>query len=97
MACLADGGLGTGFFAQGLFAGDSPEVWNVTRRQSVRAAHAAFVAAGSDLILTNSFGANCPRLEIYRQGDQVAALNRAAAEVARDAGEDHRRLTGKPA
>ena len=94
---LADGGLGTSFFAQGLPAGDSPEVWNVTRRQSVRAAHAAFLAAGSDLILTNSFGANRPRLELHRQGDQVAALNRAAAEVACDAVEDHRRRTGKPA
>ena len=94
---LAAGGLGTSFFAQGLPAGDGPEVWNVTRRQSVRAAHAAFLAAGSDLILTNSFGANRPRLELHRQGDQVAALNRAAAEVARDAVEDHRRRTGKPA
>ena len=97
MARLSAGGLGTSFVAQGLSAGDIPEVWNVTRRQSVRAAHAAFLAAGSDLILTNSFDANRPRLELHRQGDQVAALNRAAAEVARDAVEDHRRRTGKPA
>ena len=45
----------------------------MTRRQSVRA-HAAFLAAGSDLILMTGFGANRPRLEPHRQGDQVAAL-----------------------
>lgn len=69
MACLPAGGLGTSFVTQGLSAGDSPEVWNVTRRQSVRAAHAATVAAGSVLILTNSFCANRPRLELHRQAD----------------------------
>ena len=69
MARLSAGGLGTSFVAQGLSAGDIPEVWNVTRRQSVRAAHATFLAAGSDLILTNSFGANPPRLELHRQAD----------------------------
>ena len=66
MACLADGDLGTSFFAQGLSAGDSPQVWNVTRHQSVRAAHDASLAAGSDLILTNGFSANRPRLELHR-------------------------------
>lgn len=69
MARLSAGGLGTSFVAQGLSAGDIPEVWNVTRRQSVRAALATFLAAGSDLILTNSFGANPPRLELHRQAD----------------------------
>ena len=69
MACLPAGGLGTSFVAQGLVAGDSPEVCNVTRRKSVRAAHTALLAAGSDRILSNSFGANRPRLEPHRQAD----------------------------
>ena len=94
MACLADGGLGTNFFAQGLSAGDSPQVWNVMRRQSVRAAHAASLAVGSDLILINGFSANRPRLGHHRQGDPVVALNRSAAEVERDVVEDHRRRPG---
>ena len=63
----------------------------------MHAAHAAFLDAGSDLILTNSFGANRPRLDLHGHGDRVAALNQAAAEVVRDAVDAHRRRTGKRA
>jgi 5-methyltetrahydrofolate--homocysteine methyltransferase len=80
---LADGGMGTGLFAQGLTTGDSPELWNVERPERVAAVHRGFVEAGSDVILTNSFGGTRHRLKLHQGQDRVAELNRAAAAVAR--------------
>jgi methionine synthase I (cobalamin-dependent) len=80
---LADGAMGTSLFAQGLAAGDSPELWNLLHPERVRAVHRGFIEAGSDLILTNSFGANRCRLALHGAAARVAALNRAAAALAR--------------
>jgi 5-methyltetrahydrofolate--homocysteine methyltransferase len=80
---LADGGMGTGLFAQGLTTGDSPELWNVDRPERVAAVHRGFVEAGSDIILTNSFGGTRYRLKLHQAQDRVTELNRAAAGVAR--------------
>ncbi|HMR30338.1 MAG TPA: betaine--homocysteine S-methyltransferase [Geminicoccaceae bacterium] len=86
-ALLADGGMGTGLFAQGLVTGDNPELWNVDHPDRVGAVHAGFVAAGSDIILTNSFGGNRYRLKLHGHQDRVRELNVAAARVARRAAE----------
>lgn len=86
-ALLADGGMGTGLFAQGLVTGDNPELWNVDHPDRVRTVHAGFVAAGSDIILTNSFGGNRYRLKLHGHQDRVRELNLAAARVARSAAE----------
>jgi 5-methyltetrahydrofolate--homocysteine methyltransferase len=84
---LADGGMGTGLFALGLSTGDSPEMWNVDHPERVAAVHRGFVAAGSDVILTNSFGGNRHRLKLHQLQDRVGELNRAAAAVARGVAE----------
>jgi 5-methyltetrahydrofolate--homocysteine methyltransferase len=84
---LADGGMGTGLFAQGLVTGDNPELWNVDHPDRVRAVHAGFVGAGSDIVLTNSFGGNRYRLKLHGHQDRVRELNIAAAKVARSAAE----------
>ena len=80
---LADGAMGTSLFARGLATGDSPELWNLDHPERVRAVHRGFVEAGSDLILTNSFGANRCRLALHGAAGRVAELNRAAAGLAR--------------
>jgi methionine synthase I (cobalamin-dependent) len=82
---LADGAMGTSLFARGLESGGSPELWNLERPDEVRAVHRAFVDAGSDLLLTNSFGANRKRLALHGAQDRVAGLNGAAARLAREA------------
>ena len=82
---LADGAMGTSLFAQGLATGDSPELWNLDHPERVRAVHDGFIAAGSDLILTNSFGANRCRLALHGAQGRVAAINRAAAGLGRAA------------
>ena len=53
---VADGAMGTQLFAVGLSAGDPPEAWNVHHAQKVRAIHRAYLQAGADLVITNSFG-----------------------------------------
>ena len=82
---LADGAMGTSLFARGLESGGSPELWNLERPDQVRAVHRGFVDAGSDLLLTNSFGANRKRLALHGAEHRVAELNRAAAGLAREA------------
>ncbi len=81
---LADGATGTNLFAMGLQTGDAPELWNVDHPERVAAHYRSFVEAGSDIILTNTFGANRYRLKLHRAGERVAELNQAAARIARE-------------
>jgi methionine synthase I (cobalamin-dependent) len=62
---LADGATGTNLFAIGLTSGDSPELWNAVHPDRTQSLHRAFVDAGADIILTNSFGANRRRLMLH--------------------------------
>jgi methionine synthase I (cobalamin-dependent) len=82
---LADGATGTNFFAMGLMTGDAPELWNVEQPERVAALHHEFVAAGADIILTNSFGGTRSRLALHGAEDRVEELNQAAARIARAA------------
>ncbi|WP_412507897.1 betaine--homocysteine S-methyltransferase [Roseovarius sp. SYSU LYC5161] len=81
---LADGATGTTLFNMGLQSGDAPEFWNLDHPDRIRALSSGAVEAGSDLFLTNSFGANAARLKLHDGQDRVGELNRAAAELGRD-------------
>ncbi len=80
---IADGGMGTMLIARGLQRGTAPELWNVERPDDVRAIHRAYIEAGAQIILTNSFGGNRLRLELHGVSGRVGELNRAAARLAR--------------
>ncbi len=80
---VIDGAMGTQLFARGLMSGDSPEPWNVDHPDRVQEVHDAYVAAGSDIILTNTFGGNANRLKLHNLQDRVHEFNKAGAEVAR--------------
>ncbi|MEO4041629.1 betaine--homocysteine S-methyltransferase [Hoeflea sp. CAU 1731] len=80
---LADGASGTNLFAVGLEAGEAPELWNESNTGKIVALHQGFVDAGSDIILTNSFGGTRHRLKLHHAQDRVFELNRKAAEIAR--------------
>ncbi|MCB9118785.1 MAG: betaine--homocysteine S-methyltransferase [Caldilinea sp.] len=82
---LLDGAMGTELFARGLVAGGSPEAWNVEAPERVQDVHKAYVDAGSNIILTNSFGGTRYRLKLHDMQDRVVELNRAAAQNARAA------------
>jgi methionine synthase I (cobalamin-dependent) len=80
---LADGATGTNLFAMGLTSGDSPELWNAEHADRIESLHRSFVDAGSDIILTNSFGANRRRLMLHKLEGRTRELNRLAARNAR--------------
>ncbi len=80
---IADGGMGTMLIARGLQRGTAPELWNVERPDDVRAIHRAYIEAGAQIILTNSFGGNRLRLGMHGLAERAAELNRAAARLAR--------------
>jgi methionine synthase I (cobalamin-dependent) len=80
---LADGATGTNLFAMGLVSGETPELWNVAHPDRIGALHQAFVDAGADIILTNSFGGNRRRLALHGLEARTRELNRLAAENAR--------------
>ncbi|KNG92926.1 betaine--homocysteine S-methyltransferase [Pseudaestuariivita atlantica] len=81
---LADGATGTTLFDMGLASGDAPELWNADHRDRVRTLYKGSVDAGSDIFLTNSFGANASRLALHNAADRTFELNRLAAEIGRD-------------
>lgn len=80
---LADGATGTNLFDMGLQTGDAPEPWNVDHPERIERLHQGFIDAGSDIILTNSFGGNFHRLKLHRSEGRVIELNEAAARIAR--------------
>ncbi len=82
---LVDGAMGTELFARGLTAGDPPEMWNVDRADDVVDVHKGYIKAGSDIILTNSFGGTAFRLKLHKLEGRVEALNEAAARNGRTA------------
>ncbi len=88
---LADGAMGTNLYNMGLAPGQAPDLWNDSQPDKVAELHRQMIAAGADLILTNSFGANATRLRVSGAEGRVAALNHAAAGLARDAAQDAKR------
>jgi methionine synthase I (cobalamin-dependent) len=80
---LADGATGSNLFERGLQSGDAPELWNSAHPERVAHLHRAFVEAGADIILTNSFGGTRHRLKLHKAEGRVAELNEAAARIAR--------------
>ena len=82
---LADGAMGTQLFASGLEAGMAPEVLNLHDKEKVYKVHEGYLNAGSDIVLTNTFGGNEFRLLLHELDDRVIEINRSAAEIARRA------------
>ena len=80
---VLDGAMGTQLFTAGLAAGDPPEIWNVDHPDRIQAIHRGYVVAGSDVVLTNSFGGNRHRLKLHALESRSHELNAAAAAAAR--------------
>ncbi len=82
---LADGATGTNYQNMGIEPGVAPEEWVIDEPEHVRELHRRFVAAGSDLVLTCSFGGTSLRLADERLAGRAVEVNRRAAELAREA------------
>ncbi|HLA83457.1 MAG TPA: homocysteine S-methyltransferase family protein, partial [Thermoguttaceae bacterium] len=82
---LTDGAWGTQLQQRGLAMGECPDAWNLTHPEKVQEVAAAYVAAGSDIILTNTFGANRVRLAEFGLTDNVVEINRQGAAISKRA------------
>ncbi len=81
---LADGAMGTNLFDLGLANGEPGEMWNLDKPHLVAQIYQGFVDAGSEIILTNTFGANKFRFMLHSDPAQVPEANIAAARIARE-------------
>jgi 5-methyltetrahydrofolate--homocysteine methyltransferase len=92
---VADGATGTQLQAMGLPVGTSPERWNVERPDAILSHHRSYLEAGSQIILTNTFGGS--RIKLERTGglgERTVELNRAAAKLAKNAAGDQAYVAG---
>jgi homocysteine S-methyltransferase len=90
---VCDGAMGTMLHAGGVSLDRSLPELNVSHPHLVRSIHRAYIAAGADIIETNTFGASRLRLARYGLAAQAAQLNRAGARVARE-GRDQASASG---
>lgn len=78
---LTEGAMGTMLFASGLTQGYSPEFWNVEQPEKVAAIHQAYLDAGAQILLTNTFGGTRFRLALHKAEERVEELNIAAVKL----------------
>ena len=89
-----DGAMGTMLYSKGIPFSQCFDALNLAQPELVRSIHAAYVAAGSHVIETNTFGANRIRLRDANQHGQVRAINRAGVRLAKEAASDKALVAG---
>ena len=82
---LLDGAMGTMLQARGLPPGEPPEAFLLARPEATREIHRAYVEAGSDVVITATFGASPLRLADHGLAGRCREINRLAVRVAREA------------
>ncbi len=82
---LLDGAWGSQLQQRGLPPGHAPESWNLSHPSDVQSIGEAYVRAGAQIILTNTFGASRIMLERHHLADRTTEINRIGAELSRQA------------
>ncbi|MBI5035006.1 MAG: homocysteine S-methyltransferase family protein [Chloroflexi bacterium] len=82
---VADGATGTNLQTAGLPLGVPPEEWVIDAPEKILALHQSFIDAGSDIILTCTFGGTRLRMRDSKYADQVSEVNCRAVALARQA------------
>ena len=89
---LTDGAWGTELQARGLVSGELPDFWNLSHPDRVEAVARAYVDAGSQIVLTNTFQANRIAAGSHPEHEQLAEVNRAGVEISRRAADGRARV-----
>ena len=79
-----DGGMGTLLQEKGLPVGELPESWNITHPETIKDIHKAYFDAGSNVVCTNTFGANLLKFE----KDELENVITSAVSIAKQAKEE---------
>ena len=82
---LLDGAMGSMLLSMGLESGRPPDDWNVEKPDAVQSVHHAYKEAGSDILLTNTFGSNRLRLRASKAKLDHDEANRNAVRICRAA------------
>lgn len=91
---ICDGAMGTQLIERGLNAGECPELWNIEKADIIKAIHSSYVEAGAQMIITNTFGGNLPKLKNYNLQDKADIINKKAVRIALDASSDRAAVLG---
>jgi len=91
---VCDGAMGTMLYNKGVYINTCFDGLNLSAPGLVREIHAAYLAAGADILTTNSFGANRYHLKEYGLDARVVAINRAAAALAMEVAGDEALVAG---
>ncbi len=82
---VGDGAMGTQLMLAGLEQGGCGEAWNLTHADRVLAIQRRYVEAGSDCLITNTFGGSRIMLQRHGSAERVVEINQAAVAIAREA------------
>lgn len=91
---ILDGAMGTQLIALGLEAGQPSVIWNAENPTAVRGVHKSYADAGSNFLITNTFGGSAVMLDRCGWAGRLEELNRSAVALARDASEARCRILG---
>src|SRR5205807_5683958 len=91
---VADGAMGTMLYDKGIFINRCYDELNLTAPDMIRLIHADYVKAGAEILETNTFGANRPRLAAFGLAEKLRAINQAGVRLAREAAGDAAYVAG---
>ncbi|GFO70005.1 5-methyltetrahydrofolate--homocysteine methyltransferase [Geomonas limicola] len=91
---ILDGAMGTMLQERGLKPGQSPEELNITAPEIVAGVHQAYLDAGADIIVTNTFGGTSEKLSHYGLADRLVEINQKAVEIAKKVAGDKAYVAG---
>ena len=82
---VCDGAMGTMLYGKGVFINRCFDELNISSPEMIQEVHSDYIAAGADIIETNTFGANRHKLMMHGLGEKLAEINRQGARIAKEA------------
>ena len=91
---ILDGAMGTMLILAGLEGGKASEFWNLEKPEIIKNIHKSYFEAGSDIVVTNTFGGSPIKLKKVGLGDSIEDVNRIGAQLAREVAKEGKYVAG---